>query len=121
MSGQPPLSRPAVSADEGRLDRLLSRLAADHARLNPRKRSVRLRGHATSFSIEAPFWLELKRLAAREGLSLAELVARIDEARGALNLSAALRLVVLAALQGGHQEQRSVAHDTNDRSSRSKS
>ena len=99
------MSQPADGTDEGGLDRLLARLAADRDRLAPRKRSVRLRGHATSFSLEEPFWTELKRLAEREGLSLAELVARIDEARHGLNLSAAVRIVVLAALQAEREEQ----------------
>ncbi len=106
------MSRPAGNTDHGRLNRLLARLAVERDRLGPRKRSVRLRGHATSFSLEAPFWRELKRLAGDEGLSLAELVARIDEARGALNLSAAVRLVVLAALR---EERAALRQERQDR------
>ncbi len=98
-SGPPVTPLPADRPGKGGLAHLLARLAVDRDRLAPRKRSVRLRGHATSFSLEEPFWTELKRLAAAEGLSLAELVARIDEARGGLNLSAAVRIVVVAALQ----------------------
>jgi len=104
VAGCLPVSVPDDGTGWDRLDRLLARLMADRDRLGPRKRSVRLRGHATSFSLEAPFWQELQRLAGDEGLSLAELVARIDEARGSLNLSAAVRLVVLAALREERQE-----------------
>lgn len=63
------------------------------------KRSLRIAGHATSVSLEAPFWEELKGMAARRGISLADLVAEIDRDR-ATNLSSALRLAVLADLKG---------------------
>lgn len=99
-SGPPVMSSPADQPGAGSVSSLLARLGQDRDRLAPRKRSVRIRGHATSFSLEEPFWQALKRLAAAEGLSLAELVARVDEARGPLNLSAALRVVVLWAQAG---------------------
>ncbi|WP_019996405.1 ribbon-helix-helix domain-containing protein [Aureimonas ureilytica] len=64
------------------------------------KRSLSIRGHRTSISIEEPFWAELKRLAARRGRSLADLVAAIDGERDPdTNLSSAIRLHVLAATQ----------------------
>ncbi|WP_082659448.1 ribbon-helix-helix domain-containing protein [Aureimonas sp. AU40] len=64
------------------------------------KRSLSIRGHRTSISIEEPFWLELKRLAARNGCSVAECVAEIDGVRDPnTNLSSAIRLHVLAAAQ----------------------
>lgn len=63
------------------------------------KRSLRIAGHATSVSLEGPFWEELKGMAARRGISLADLVAEIDRDR-ATNLSSALRLAVLADLKG---------------------
>lgn len=60
------------------------------------KRSVSIRGHRTSFSLEQPFYDELARIAAERGIPLARLVGEIDAARprGA-NLSSALRLYVL--------------------------
>lgn len=62
------------------------------------KRSVLIAGHPTSVSLEAPFWAELKRIAAADGVSLNALVARIDaERRG--NLSSALRVFVLDRLK----------------------
>ncbi|RWD65238.1 ribbon-helix-helix domain-containing protein [Mesorhizobium sp.] len=67
------------------------------------KRSVTIRGHRTSFSLEQPFYDDLVTIAAQRSLSLAALVAEIDEARTRdANLSSALRLYVLAwAKRGG--------------------
>jgi len=67
-----------------------------------RKRSVTLKGHATSVSLEDEYWAELKRLAEADGLSLGALVERIDGKRGTANLSSALRLAVLADLKRRH-------------------
>ena len=63
------------------------------------KRSLTVAGHRTSLSLEPEFWAALKSLAAAEGKSSAALIAEIDVARGARNLSSAVRLRVLAALQ----------------------
>jgi predicted DNA-binding ribbon-helix-helix protein len=63
------------------------------------KRSVTINGHATSISLEAPFWRELKRMAGEAGLSVAALIARIDAGPKAGNLSSALRLAVLNDLK----------------------
>ncbi|CDX13089.1 conserved hypothetical protein [Mesorhizobium sp. ORS 3324] len=67
------------------------------------KRSVTIRGHRTSFSLEQPFYDDLVTIAAQRSLSLAALVAEIDETRTRdANLSSALRLYVLAwAKRGG--------------------
>jgi predicted DNA-binding ribbon-helix-helix protein len=63
-----------------------------------RKRSVKVAGHRTSVSIEEPFWDALKEIAAREGMSLNDLIARIDDSRDG-NLSSAIRMHVLNALK----------------------
>lgn len=47
----------------------------------PVKRSVEIAGHKTSISLEPLFWDLLKRAAAREGIPLNALVARIDVER----------------------------------------
>lgn len=61
-----------------------------------KKRSVVIRGHSTSLSLEDPFWLELKSIARARKVSLAKLVTQIDNKRGEeVNLSSALRLFVL--------------------------
>lgn len=60
------------------------------------KRSVSIRGHRTSYSLEQPFHDELVRIAAERAVPLARLVSEIDEARPReTNLSSALRLYVL--------------------------
>jgi predicted DNA-binding ribbon-helix-helix protein len=61
-----------------------------------RKRSLTIAGHRTSVSLEEPFWAGLKEIAARDGVTLASLIASIDQRREAENLSSALRLHVLA-------------------------
>jgi len=63
---------------------------------NMQKRSVRIAGHSTSLSLEPEFWAELKRIAAEEGVSVNQLVARVDaEAGRSGNLCSALRVFVL--------------------------
>jgi predicted DNA-binding ribbon-helix-helix protein len=47
----------------------------------PAKRSLAIAGHKTSISLEPLFWEMLRDAAAREGLAVAALVARIDAER----------------------------------------
>jgi predicted DNA-binding ribbon-helix-helix protein len=63
-----------------------------------KKRSVDIAGHRTSVSIEAPFWDALREIAARQKVSVNELIAIIDNAREG-NLSSAIRVYVLKDLQ----------------------
>lgn len=63
-----------------------------------RKHSLVIAGHATSVSLEQEFWDVLKDIADRRGIALAALIAEVDAAREE-NLSSALRLHVLRALQ----------------------
>ncbi len=63
------------------------------------KRSVNIAGHGTSISLEDPFWQELKRIADNDGVSIAALIARIDQERQTENLSSAIRLAVLDDLK----------------------
>lgn len=62
------------------------------------KRSITIRGHRTSVSLEDAFWRDLRAIADQRGLSLTALITQIDEARTKTNLSSALRLAVLADL-----------------------
>jgi predicted DNA-binding ribbon-helix-helix protein len=64
------------------------------------KRSVRVMGHPTSISLEAPFWRALCDIAAERRTSVNALVAAIDATRGG-NLSSAIRLFVLDAARKG--------------------
>lgn len=68
--------------------------------LRPVKRSLTLRGHRTSVSLEPEFWDAFRALARAEGLPLNELAARIDEGRGTdRGLASAIRVFVLKRLQ----------------------
>jgi predicted DNA-binding ribbon-helix-helix protein len=71
----------------------------------PIKRSLTIAGHRTSISLEAEFWDALKDVAATEGVTVAELVARLDAGRAASGeedaggLSGRLRVHVLRHYQ----------------------
>lgn len=60
------------------------------------KRSVSLTGHATSLALEPEFWAVLDQVAAEEALSIAQLIVRIDEARGDRPLASACRVFALS-------------------------
>jgi predicted DNA-binding ribbon-helix-helix protein len=59
------------------------------------KRSIALAGHKTSVSLEDAFWAALKTIAAGLGMTLSDLIERIDAQREHANLSSAIRLFVL--------------------------
>ncbi|MBI1188019.1 MAG: aryl-sulfate sulfotransferase [Alphaproteobacteria bacterium] len=63
------------------------------------KRSLSIAGHRTSLALEPEFWAALEEIAAREGVALAALAARIDAARDgdARGLASALRVYALRA------------------------
>ena len=63
-----------------------------------KKRSVSIRGHRTSLSLEDGFWGELARIAQLRGISVAGLIAEIDNSRSG-GLSSAVRLFVLDTLK----------------------
>lgn len=61
-----------------------------------RKHSITLHGHRTSLSLEDAFWGELRAIADERRISVAALIAEIDDARETdSNLSSALRIHVL--------------------------
>jgi predicted DNA-binding ribbon-helix-helix protein len=68
------------------------------------KRSITLRGHVTSISLEEDFWLGLKEIAAARLMSVPELVSEIDSQRNQINLSSAVRLFVFNHYR--HQKRR---------------
>lgn len=68
----------------------------------PVKRSLTLRGHRTSVSLESAFWAEFRRIAAAEGKSVNALASEIDDTRTPpASLASAIRLYVLRALTEG--------------------
>jgi predicted DNA-binding ribbon-helix-helix protein len=68
----------------------------------PIKRSVEIAGHKTSISLEPLFWNLLKAAAAREGIPINALIARIDVDRMAAEtppgLASAVRLWLASQL-----------------------
>jgi predicted DNA-binding ribbon-helix-helix protein len=68
----------------------------------PVKRSLTLRGHRTSVSLEAAFWDEFRRIAAARGQSLNVLAGELDAARTPpASLASAIRLFVLREVRNG--------------------
>lgn len=62
----------------------------------PQKRSLTLRGHRTSVSLEAEFWTAFRDIAVTEDKPINALAAEIDEARGTdAGLASAIRVYVL--------------------------
>jgi len=59
------------------------------------KRSVVVDGHKTSVSLEDAFWVSLREIATKRGVSLSMQIASIDQHRKTNNLSSAIRLFVL--------------------------
>jgi predicted DNA-binding ribbon-helix-helix protein len=59
------------------------------------KRSIVLRGHKTSVSLEAEFWDGLREIACAQKAKLTELAQQIDQDRKGGNLSSAIRVFVL--------------------------
>ena len=59
------------------------------------KRSLVVGPRKTSITLEDAFWHALKEIAASEGLTPGQLVARIDTDREHANLSSVLRLYIL--------------------------
>jgi predicted DNA-binding ribbon-helix-helix protein len=62
----------------------------------PVKRSLTLRGHRTSVSLEEAFWQEFRTIASEKGISINELAAVIDADRGVESgLASAIRVYIL--------------------------
>ncbi len=68
----------------------------------PVKRSLTLRGHRTSVSLEDPFWQAFREIAAERDRPINELAAEIDAGRDLdTGLATAIRLFVLAHYRDG--------------------
>ena len=66
----------------------------------PKKRSLTIKGHRTSVSIEDKFWEEFCKIAYRKKISVNELVSELDSARelNSVSLASLIRNLVLADL-----------------------
>ncbi|MEC9201209.1 MAG: ribbon-helix-helix domain-containing protein [Pseudomonadota bacterium] len=65
----------------------------------PRKRSITILGHATSISLEAPFWDAIRDIAAQQDISAQDLIAEIDNSKRMASLSSAIRVYILSWYQ----------------------
>jgi predicted DNA-binding ribbon-helix-helix protein len=59
------------------------------------KRSVVIRGHKTSVSLEQPFWDAFRDIAESERVSTSALLRKVDAERNQANMSSAIRVFVL--------------------------
>ena len=67
----------------------------------PVKRSLTLRGHRTSVSLEDDFWSAFRQIAKAESRALNDLAAEIDETRQPdTGLASAIRVFVLKHYRG---------------------
>ena len=68
----------------------------------PVKRSLTLRGHRTSVSLEDAFWAAFRDIARERGRALNDLAAEIDATRDPdTGLASAIRVFVLARYRDG--------------------
>ena len=63
----------------------------------PKKRSLTLKGHRTSVSIEDKFWEEFCKIACRKNISINELASQLDANRelNSVSLASLIRNLVL--------------------------
>ena len=66
----------------------------------PKKRSLTIKGHRTSVSIEDKFWEEFCKIAYRKQVSVNELASQLDSTRelNSVSLASLIRNLVLADL-----------------------
>lgn len=68
----------------------------------PVKRSLTLKGHRTSVSLEDAFWSAFREIADKEGKAINQLAAEIDARREIeTGLASAIRVYVLRHVQAG--------------------
>jgi predicted DNA-binding ribbon-helix-helix protein len=66
----------------------------------PVKRSLTLKGHRTSVSLEDEFWFEFRRISEKKNMPINALAAEIDVERVEdIGLASAIRLYVLSVIK----------------------
>ena len=72
----------------------------------PVKRSLTLKGHRTSVSLEDEFWVEFRRMSTKKSSPINALASEIDVNRTAdIGLASAIRLYVLAAIKAERDQK----------------
>jgi predicted DNA-binding ribbon-helix-helix protein len=74
------------------------------------KRSVTIDGHKTSVSLEDAFWDGLIEVAKQSNVSVAKLVAEIEQSRSTINLSSAIRIFLLQHYRAQFSSRYRVQH-----------
>ena len=66
----------------------------------PKKRSLTIKGHRTSVTLEDKFWEEFCKIAYRKNMSVNELASQLDSTRGlnSISLASLIRNLVLVDL-----------------------
>ena len=66
----------------------------------PKKRSLTIKGHRTSVTLEDKFWVEFCKIANRKKISVNELASQLDSTRelNSVSLASLIRNLVLADL-----------------------
>ena len=66
----------------------------------PKKRSLSLKGHRTSVTLEDKFWEEFCKIASRKKMSVNELASQLDSTRelNSISLASLIRHLVLVDL-----------------------
>ena len=77
----------------------------------PVKRSLTLRGHRTSVSLEDAFWRAFVDIAVADGKTINGLAAEIDARRDDIGLASAIRLFVLRRLQSALPVSEAKSHE----------
>lgn len=76
----------------------------------PVKRSLTLRGHRTSVSLEDAFWRAFREIAKARDMPINALAAEIDESRALdVGLASAIRVYVLDWYRGAGQNSRAAS------------
>lgn len=65
----------------------------------PEKHSLTLRGHRTSVSLEAEFWVEFRKIATDKDKTINALATQIDASREDVGLASAIRVYVLKSMR----------------------
>ena len=79
--GRPKTQKKAEQNAQSGLDAHLEGHKKRSMSLKPKKRSLTLRGHRTSVSLEDRFWTAFRQIAADENLAINALAAKVDEER----------------------------------------
>ena len=72
----------------------------------PIKRSLTLKGHRTSVSLEDEFWTEFRRISTEKSIPINALASEIDKNRTAdISLASAIRVFILMTIKAERDQK----------------